>query len=58
MAGDAVMEQDDQGMNVDTTTTNQEKPDLREIAIILDSWSRTCDTLLNTLETQINKIAK
>lgn len=38
---------------------NHQKPiDLREISIILDGWSRTCDTVLDTLNEQINKIIK
>lgn len=32
--------------------------DLREISIILDGWSRTCDTVLNTLSDQITKVIK
>lgn len=58
MSGDTNMDSDDhQGMNVDSTA-QAGKPDLREISIILDSWSRTCDTLLTTIEAQINKITK
>lgn len=59
MAGDTVMESDDnQGMNVDSTSAPQEKTDLREILIILDSWNRTCDTLESALEAQVNKLDK
>lgn len=29
---------------------------LKEISITLDKWSRCCDVMLNSLESQINKI--
>lgn len=31
---------------------------IREISIILDEWSRTCDQVLKSLEEQINKVSK
>ena len=37
---------------------NQNQIDLREIFITLDTWSRTCDTILSTLDEQITKIVK
>lgn len=30
--------------------------DLRQIVITLDGWCRTCDTVLETLETQIKRL--
>lgn len=48
--------------NNQTREDQQQRPqnqiDLRELSIFLDGWSRTCDTVLNTLNEQINKIIK
>lgn len=44
-----------------TMASEQNEPtkiDVREISIVLDEWSRTCDQVLKTLEEQINKISK
>lgn len=63
MADDEDKMDDDQKMSTDTnnlnqTTTKQDQIDLRGISIILDGWSRTCDTVLNTLSDQIAKVVK
>lgn len=45
--------------NAQATTARQSNQiDLREMSIILDGWSRTCDTVLNTLSDQLTKIAR
>lgn len=62
MVNEVPMEED-QKMSIDQGSsnqpvTNQKQVDLREISIVLDSWCRTCDTVLNTLSDQIAKIIK
>lgn len=53
---EAVMEVD---QKPSTEQLNQSQTaNLREVSIVLDGWSRTCDTVLNTLNDQINKITK
>lgn len=32
--------------------------DVREISIVLDGWTRTCDIILSTLNDQISKISR
>lgn len=34
------------------------KPDLKDIVVVLDKWTRTCDMILNSLDEQIRKISK
>lgn len=69
MAENETVMEDEQKMLTDSANNQQqlqqqaEAPkqnqiDLREISIILDSWSRTCDTVLSTLDEQIIKIIK
>lgn len=59
---EAIMVDEEQKMSTEPATnqakTRQSQIDLREISIILDGWSRTCDTVLNTLNDQIAKIIK
>lgn len=45
-------------MDITSSGEASNKVDLREISIILDGWSRTCDQILNTLDEQITKIVK
>lgn len=52
-------EGDDVGMDMDPGPAQQparNQADLREISIILDGWSRTCDSVLQTLNDQITII--
>lgn len=60
MANNETVMEEDQKMSTDSATNQDSKQnppiDLREISIILDGWSRTCDTVLNTLNEQIFKI--
>lgn len=63
MADNEDIMEDDQKMSTDSNNQLQQTPkqdqiDLREISIILDGWSRTCDTVLNTLSDQITKVIK
>lgn len=50
-----IMEDDS---NSQQRLSKENQIDLREISIILDGWSRTCDTVLNTLSDQITKVIK
>jgi len=56
MDEDQPMTDEHMGKNVSKPGGN--RPDLREMSIVLDGWSKTCDTVLNSLNCQINKIAK
>lgn len=61
MATTSAPMEEDQKMSaeiIEQEVSKQNQVDLREISIILDSWSRTCDTVLNTLSDQITKIIK
>ena len=64
MADNEALMEEDPKMSTDSAAPIQQNSkqnnqiDLREISIILDGWSRTCDTVLNTLDDQINKIIK
>lgn len=61
MANATAPMEEDQKMStevIEQEAPEQNQVDLREISITLDSWSRTCDTVLNTLSDQITKIIK
>lgn len=61
MASTGATVDEDQKMSteaIDQGDSKQAQVDLREIAIVLDSWSRTCEAVANTLEDQIRKITK
>lgn len=39
-------------------TPNRSAEDLKEILVVLDKWTRTCDMVLVSLDDQIKKIIK
>lgn len=51
---------------MDTTTDSEmrleggasEERDLKEMLVVLDKWTRTCDMVLMSLDDQIKKIVK
>lgn len=32
--------------------------DLKEVLVVLDKWTRTCDMILNSIDDQVRKISK
>lgn len=44
-------------MDVEMTSVKSSE-DLKEILVVLDRWTRTCDTVLVSLDDQIKKIIK
>lgn len=46
----------DSEMNL--VSNEEQRPDLKDILVVLDKWARTCDMILVSLEEQISKISK
>ena len=51
------MDVDDSEMNL-ANGGEGDKNNLRDILIVLDKWTRTCDMVLSSLDEQIKKINK
>lgn len=45
----------DSEMNV---AGEEPKPDLKDVVVVLDKWTRICDMVLSSIEEQISKISK
>lgn len=46
------------GGDSDQKTKAGDRADIREVVVVLDKWSRTCDIILKSLDEQIARISK